>query len=427
MIGVGLSIPELAVIAGAGAGEAGLVLDNFISHIVMSGQSLAVGTSGSPALTTSQPYDNVMFTGGLKASISAASVAGFVDLVEASLETGHAALVNGVIDLIEDEDGQAYTDHSLDFLGTNCGVGNTAVAQLGPGTTAYAAYLADIAAAKTVADGLGRTTRVEAIIYRQGERDQLPTAFPAPPTPSAWKRYVRALLQLKENDAYRANPNEAVPLLMIIYQLASHSDPAVGGTGGSLPTIAWAIEELALDDDVPIYLSNPLYHLAHADDVHLTNASYKKLGAAEGYALKRALIDGAPLSCFSPSETARSGAEITLTFPIEAARQLVLDTTLVSNPGSYGFEVDDDTATPMTISSVTLVGTNQVRITCSASVPAGATVYYARTPTTSGTTGPTTGPRGCLRDNTGDAYTVNISSVDTPVHRWCAIFKRVLA
>jgi hypothetical protein len=385
--------------------------DPIIYHVALKGQSLAVGTNGSPALTTAQADDNMMFTGGLKAAIASASQAGMVDMVEASLETGMNAVGEAIVDLTGDAENRIF--------GTNDAVGNTQVLGLFPETTSYDAFLSDMAAAPGVVTTAGYRYRMPLVIWRQSEADNN-----AGTTIAEYKRRLRLLRQLVENDAYRLNPNDAMPVYFITYQLSSHSDTAVGGSGEE-PLMALALLDLAIDNDNYFAMSGPLYPYTHFDGVHLINTSYRRLGYLEGIIAKEILFDGVVNKPLYPTATLRSGSTITLTFNVRPGKQLVIDTTLVTDPGDNGFEVyESDGGAAMTINSVALVGTTQVLITCSATVPAGAVVGYALT-STDGDTGPAIGPRGNLRDNMAASV---VADGDTyAVHNWCVHFKETVA
>lgn len=321
------------------------------------------------------------------------------------------------IDLIASENGRAYGTHDVRFLLTDPAVGNTSVIALSPQNTGFGYLKTEITNAKSVADGIPTAYAIAAVTWRQGERDNADDT-----TAEAYKRRLRALFQMVENDAYRLNPSSAVPMVFVVYQLASHKNAAVESTSGD-PTIAWALLELAEDPDLPIFMSNPLYYLTHADGVHLTNTSYRQLGAAEGVMLKRLMVDRLDVLPLSPSAVVDDD-EILLTYPMESGRSLVLDTTIITDPGDYGFELYDSGDSPLGIASVALVGTNQIRITADATIPAGATLYYARSGGSN--SGPTEGPRGCVRDNQGDEITVLVEAVEYPVHRWMPIWRSAL-
>jgi hypothetical protein len=100
------------------------------------------------------------------------------------------------------------------------------------------------------------------------------------------------------------------------------------------------------------------------------------------------------------------------------APPLVIDTTLVTDPGKNGFEWKDDGPATPTIASVAVTGPDTVVITLSA-VPVGANhrLRYAFTGVSGALGGPTSGPRGNLRDS--DATP---SAEGYKLYNWCVHF-----
>ena len=98
---------------------------------------------------------------------------------------------------------------------------------------------------------------------------------------------------------------------------------------------------------------------------------------------------------------------------------LVMDTTLVSDPGKNGFAWADDGPSTPTIESVVITGPDTVVITLSAA-PTGAKprLRYAFTGVSGALGGPTTGPRGNLRDS--DATP---SPEGYKLYNWCVHFE----
>jgi hypothetical protein len=113
------------------------------------------------------------------------------------------------------------------------------------------------------------------------------------------------------------------------------------------------------------------------------------------------------------------GATITVAFYVPEP-PLVLDTTLVSDPGAYGFEYIDDSGAPPAIAAVALASDETLAITLQ-SVPSGSNqrLRYAFTGIPGALAGATTGPRGNLRDS--DA---TVSHHGYPLYNWCVHFDK---
>lgn len=88
------------------------------------------------------------------------------------------------------------------------------------------------------------------------------------------------------------------------------------------------------------------------DGLHLTGVSSTRYGNYLGLLISIYLADSNPETLVYCKNKSRSGSTITLTFNVS----LTLDTTLVSDPGNYGFYWTQVGGVPQTISSVTVSG-----------------------------------------------------------------------
>jgi hypothetical protein len=174
-----------------------------------------------------------------------------------------------------------------------------------------------------------------------------------------------------------------------------------------------------------IILVGPRYFLPYGESgvqfpgIHLTNEGYRRLGEYYGKVYKQVVVDGGAWSPLKPASITRSGAVITATFDVPVAPH-VLDTALVSNPGNFGFEFHDDSGAPPAIASVATAGPATLTITLAATPTGGnKRLRYAYTGIIGNGAGPTSGPRGNLRDS--DA-TVSPSGAALP--NWCVHFDK---
>lgn len=145
------------------------------------------------------------------------------------------------------------------------------------------------------------------------------------------------------------------------------------------------------------YLVCPKYQFNYKDYAHILAKDTQYLG--EYYAkVKNEVIDkGNEWLGLRPKRLTKVNArtvDIEFTVPIPP---LVLDTDLVSNPGNYGFTIYNGGST--TISSVSLVGADKVRIVANQDIPTDATITYAFDNGTGGKSGRLEGARGNLRDS----------------------------
>lgn len=145
-------------------------------------------------------------------------------------------------------------------------------------------------------------------------------------------------------------------------------------------------------------LVGPVYFLKYSDGTHPTNFSCNVQAEYYAKAVYKKLISGAGYDPLYPTNVARVGAAITLTFT-GCVGNLALDNTTVSDPGHYGFQYTDSSSPPA-ISTVTVSG-NQATVTL-ASTPTGSgkTLSYAFPFTgMQNNQASTNSCRGCLRDS----------------------------
>jgi Carbohydrate esterase, sialic acid-specific acetylesterase len=376
-----------------------------VNHILSMGQSLSVGSVGSPALSTTQPYDNRMFVTGVLAG--GTGLTSFVPLVEGSVETMSSSLANLVTKLARDVDltSQPEGKRSHELLVSVHGVGGTAYAGLKKGTAPYAAGMAQAKAGMAVATGLGKSFQVRAVTTVHGESDHI----------AGNVTYEADLIQWQADYESDVNALTGRAGTLPLFQTQMSSWTKFGQATSAIP-----YAQLAAHVDRPgkIVVVGPKYHLAYAPDgVHLTNQGYRHMGEDYAKAYRRVVVEGGTWEPVRPKSVTRVDKVVTVTFHVPAP-PLVLDTTLVTNPGNFGFEFVDDAAVTPGIASVALVAQDAVQITLTAT-PTGANkrVHYAAASLAGANGGPTTGPRGNLRDS--DATP---SRNGYALYNWCVHF-----
>jgi hypothetical protein len=385
-----------------------------INHILSTGQSLSVGAAGTPPLSTTQPYQNLMFSTGV---ISAATgLTAFAPLIEgtsaapnAGVETMSAGLVNLVTKIARETllVGQPQGKTSHDILLSGHGVGGTPYSGLKKGTTAYANGIAQVNAAFDLAKASNKSYVVRAVTTVHGEADAI----------AGNEDYEENLVEWQsdyETDVKAiTGQSEIVPLFQT--QISSWTAYGTHVTNSDIP-----IEQLqaSIDHLGKIILVGPKYHLPYAaDGVHLTNEGYRHMGEDYAKAYRRTILEGKPWQPLRPISATRAGAVITVKFTVPAP-PLAFDDQAVTDPGNRGFEFYQDGADIPDIASVDLVGPDTVTVTL-ASTPTGTNqqIQYAYTGATDAHGGPTTGPRGNLRDS--DATP---SRNGYALYNWCVHF-----
>lgn len=380
-----------------------------LSHHLVYGQSLSIGGGGLavPTLTTTpvRPGRAVTFNvgpitqGGADPNniVPDSNRLSLVDLREGGWETpcsmmGYELTKAGGLPIAT---GAIVTDH---------GRGGTAYSGLKKGTQPYANMIASVRRARIIAALHGFDYRASTISWIQGENntaDSLPV-------------YAAHLVELQSdltNDlAVYTGRNDQVLLFgdqisnWTIYSHIATCD------------VPLAQLQASFDNAGKIFCVCPKYFLPTvADGIHLTAASSAKLGAYHGRAVRQTL-GGTPWVPLYIASAVRTGANIVLTFAGgDLGTDISIDTALVTDPGNRGFEWFQTGGTARTISNVTKTGTRQITIALSGDPgsPTSQQVGYARTGAVDANAGPTTGPRGNIRDNSAD-----LTSYGDPMYNW---------
>ncbi len=379
----------------ADAADASLLSPTFvfrdINHILSTGQSLSVGSQGNTILSTSQPYANVTLTNGPR--YNAAGLGSFTPLVELGVETMSSGLANLITKMAREQVlvGQPAAKSSHDLLVSVHGIGGTPYTGLKKGgtTAAYANGMAQLQAGFDLAKAANKSYVVRALTNVHGESDHRNGNIAYEADLVEWQADYEADV--------KAVTGQADPVPMFHTQFSSW-------TRYMTTTSDVAMAQLAAHVNNPgkIILVGAKYHLQHvADGVHLESESYQHMGEDYAKAYRRVILEGKPWEPVRPKTVTRSGAVITAKMHAPAP-PLVLDTTLVTNPGNFGFEYtdDEDPTTAPKITSVALSGSDTVVITLSKTpTAANKRLRYAFTAPVGALGGPTTGARGNLRDS----------------------------
>lgn len=378
----------------ADAADASLLAPGFvyrdINHVLGTGQSLSVGSQGTPTLSTMQPYDNLRFVTGVIAG--GTGLTSFVPLVEGNTETLSSSFANLVTKMAREEIllGQPAGKTSHDLLVSAHGVGGRPYSALKKnGTlTAYANGIAQAQAGHDLAVAANKTHVVRAVTNVHGESDHQ----------NGNTTYEANLLEWQsdyETDV-KAITGQAEPVPMLHTQFSSWTKLA-----GGLTTSAVAAAQLSAHVNAPgkIILVGAKYHLPYVNDgVHLTNEGYRHMGEDYAKVYRRVILEGKTWEPVRPKAVTRAGAVVTLKMHVPVP-PLVIDTVRVSDPGNYGFEWTDDGPVVPTIVSVAVTGPDTVVVTLSGVPNANGRIRYAFTGVAGAKGGPTTGPRGNLRDS----------------------------
>lgn len=370
-----------------------------LHHLLITGQSLSTGAV-SAVVSTEQPFANVMFNTGVRAG--GVGLVGFVPLVETFAGGEGETIASGFANLLTERTGGAGV--GLRSLASAHGISGQPYTVLRKGTGAYANGMAQAAAGAMLAGAMGESFSVRAMAVIHGETDH----------GAGNQNYDQNLLEWQSDyDAdVRALTGQLEPVVMFTDQMSSFT--ALGSATSTIPQQQLAAARARPDR---IFVVAPKYMLGYvADGVHLTGDGERMLGELYAKAWHTVLVDGERWLPVSPREVRRDGAVITIDFHVPAP-PLVFDTTLVTDPGSYGFAFTDSSGATPAVTAVELDGDTSVRITLGA-VPTGGNmrVRYAMTGAPGAPAGPTTGARGNLRDSDATASRHGYSLFNWSVH-----------
>ncbi len=388
--------------------------------IFHTGQSLALGTAGNPALSTSQTYPDCKFTGATWPWSNLYENTGF--------ETGDAAecfQLRGLRTSIS----RGYGSQ----LRAQSGADSDVIKKNGSGTVYDQSWTRalglggnDNLSAWTSRTGAALPYRVGGLVITHGESDDDNQKC------SGYENFLQQLQSDAQSDA-TALTGQKIDVPLFVDQLSS-GQFSLTSTGNPC---AIAQARAAIDYPSRIVLTTPKYHMGngttnlYADGQHLANIGYRLLGEMRGLAMYVVRVLGRVWRPLLPTTVAASGTQITVSYsPIPctqltssattacgasdccAGTPLVLDTTAVvlphtgDQPGAslYGFELSCPSAQPPVLTNVAVSG-SQVVLTADRNIPTGCSLAYARTGLNGalsgrGGTALTYGsPRGNLRDN----------------------------
>lgn len=400
--------------------------------IINDGQSLSVGTQGIPALTTTQPYNNVRlrdngtdpkfpvgtrsdktlydfvpltepphaaaFTGGATAGPDypnnlwgAANAAPFG-------ETPASTIANGIT--------AEYLKRksNITIFCSSTGVGGAAIDTLSKGGShrSYAPAIEEATIAKAIcaAHSPPLTFGVSAVFWTQGENGAGDGA------------YGTKLEQLISdfNTDLKAVTGQSKDVLMVLTQQSSVDGTILGSYYGQ-----WTASKA----DPRIVLAGPKYQYVYfTDHLHMPNKSYIRMGEKLQQAYNRTVLDGAKWLPLQPNAAQRISATEILIFLDVPVGPLQWDDTLplphqstnTDWAAGKGFELRHGaaalSATSLAIAAVDIVDVNQVKITAASTLPNDLVwVSYASTadvPNSAGVGGIANGLMGHLCDS--DAY-----------------------
>lgn len=389
-----------------------------IIHVAIYGQSLSLGLGATVVSTTNEAINALVPNAGIEDGQQGSAKQG-IDALPLS-STALVAFDPALNPNLKESPIYAATIHlqkSLDIrdisskiLASAHGYGATAIAGLSKGTINYNVGMAQSKRYREYASARGDSCLTQFVLWVQGEAD-ISNGLSG----VAYKTALTKLISDYQNDINQP----ALKPIMLSYQVSSHTKR----TPNSSPEIAYA--QLQLANENPYFkVACATYPMHYYDGVHMIADSYRWLGAYFGKVMEWMLTnkrtDWQPLQ---PSSIIRTGKVVTVYFDVPVG-PLVFDTSMVTNPGDYGFIVKDSSGAVLPISSVSIKDGDRVNIILATDPTSSVTVTYALG-TTGADAGYSTGARGNLRDS-DDTLSNVLDNTGTPytLYNWCVLFSQ---
>lgn len=389
--------------------RAGIAPAADVNQVIISGQSLALGAAGTPSLSHIQPFDALMYEGGL----GSWNFDSLVPLVESGNETVASGFANTLSALVRAENLCSAESHTLAL--TLSARGGTRIEKLNKaGGDPYKVYWRAAFSAWWMQQLLAdehKTHQVSALLWLQGESNS------GDPVAEYREHLIRLINDYNDDFAWVLGQQDRVP--MLTYQVSEASVFAQSAT----------VEQAQLEASLlspDIYMVTPTYHFPRSDPWHLTNHGYRWLGAYFARAYKEVVLDGNGWSPLRPLFALASENTVEIIFHVPSP-PLVLDTVAVTNPGDYGFKVRDQGG-DVAIQAVQIVAQDKIRITLERPLMGGGYVHYANEAEPFAGSGPVTGMRGNLRDSeTAIGWGAGPQGEAYALHNWSVIFSMPVA
>lgn len=394
-----------------------------INHILINGQSNAVALNAIPT-TLTQPYHNVSFNTGVMPMTNCIgndgcqvyqSPSSFIPLVEGDTffnggqnETAGASIANEITRL---------SPSHVSLVSNHGRSGNTysclrkIVCNYKPGyLSPFAQGMMEVQSGKDIAAGMGKSYTVRAVMSIHGESDHYGYAAGTPEFPmdsptgviadygegmEEWQRDYQQGIQAITSQS------DTIPLFI----------SQISAWGASpISVVAQMQLEAHIRSKGKVILVTPGYFMPFQSDCrHYTAEGQMQLGKYFARAYKRVVIDGLTWNPVRPKKITISNNKVYVKYFVPAP-PLVLDTTLLTNPGDYGFRYDvDGVAVPIT--NVEVESSDTIVISFDREVSAG-TLFYAQNQVAGCAT-----VRGNVRDSDTSA-----AETGYPMYNWGVMF-----
>ena len=395
-------------------------------HVIITGQSLAIGAEGKPALTTVCPikYEGkaFMFNGGCRLP----NMEGSDSVTSKYTESTYMSAFTSLQELDSQEiyvnsKGETVVSNAGETIGSwlgywvadklgrkvlvsNHGYGGKPYRELKKGTVPYDNSIRAVHRAKQLCKQYNMNYEVLCICVVHGEADQAEKC-----SAETYKGYLNAWQSDYETDI-KAITGQTNDIPMFISQTGANY-------GYNLDVSNGVFMASVANPKIKLVVPQYAYPLEYAS-VHMKNVGYRLLGEYFGNSIFRH-FNGMSSNSIYPIKSVCNGNSITVTFHANATK-LMLNNFISVADGNYGFAIEDSNGTSIT-SVVCATDSTKVTITLSGNPSSDAKISYAykvypevanRNP------GYKTGIRGCL----SDAGAFNCLKDDYSASQWCCVF-----
>jgi hypothetical protein len=404
------------------------------NEIIGTGQSLAMGLFANPAISITAQWPNAALMTNLGVrqlsdrgqfrALKPILITALVPLVEASTPDHDGETIGAGMTFEINDLARAAGQPPWPVVFSMHGVTGASYAMLKRGTMPYRNSLETVKRVATMLRASGIRDVVRAVTVSHGETDFEMGATAAD--------YEADLVQWRSDyDAdLRAITGQHERVMLFTDQMSNYTSTVFGSDAAATSPIPLAQLNAAIHHPDTIVLVCPKYWLTYypKDGAHLTNRSEELLGEKYGEAIKRTFVDGAVWKPLYITGAAIKANVITLSYHIPSP-PIVLDTTLIRDPGNFGFVYTDDSPAPPSIRAVEVDDDGRqvlIHLSAAPTAPAGHRhVQYAYVGSLSCGgggcgAGPISGPRGNLRDS--DPLTSRLDGGNSiHLYNWAAI------
>jgi hypothetical protein len=359
--------------------------------LIGDGQSLSIGGDGTPPLSVTQPWSNIGFNGGTRAQTPSTDMTSTIPLTENGVETFCSGAANYYSELIAEIEGG--NPNSVTVAAATAGHGSYTLSQLTQGTAWYAVLQAQMTGFKALATTAGKTPRMFAMPWMQGESDAQNATDEA-----AYKAALIAFRTGAETDA-QSRIGGTTPLALLMYQTPSYV------TGNPQGAYIQRVQFQLPREQANFYHVSALYHLPFAAGqsqvLHLSNLGYLWWGHMAGRALYQLVRQGKKPAKIDPISVTSRGTELRIKFRVPQ-KPLVFDVDTLAVTTQMGFAVSDvDGDVPL--SNIVIANGDTIVATLARTLAASPEVRYAQDFLGNGLT-VWRGASGNLRDSTPDHF-----------------------